>query len=208
MFFFVFLHRLGCEPFVLLLGCFQSLPLFEFLSAPFPPSISSLTNFLKDAGVPFENAISGYQDIDETMPIYNDQIGVFSFPVQAPQDCVTRDDETAIDQLKLWIAYYRHWCEHKPSITVSVRDDEWMSVAAWVYNHFDEMSGISFLPYDGGKYVQAPYEKISKVQYEELLKKTPTTIDWSLMSKYEQEDETKSSQEFACTADVCEVVDI
>ena len=168
----------------------------------------SLTNFLKDAGVPFENAISGYQDIDETMPIYNDQIGVFSFPVQAPQDCVTRDDETAIDQLKLWIAYYRHWCEHKPSITVSVRDDEWMSVAAWVYNHFDEMSGISFLPYDGGKYVQAPYEKISKVQYEELLKKTPTTIDWSLMSKYEQEDETKSSQEFACTADVCEVVDI
>jgi len=169
----------------------------------------SLTKFLREkAGVSFEYAISGYQDIDETKPIYNENLGVFSFPVQAPINSVTRDDENAIDQLKLWLSYYRHWCEHKPSITVSVRDDEWLNVAAWVYDHFDEMSGISFLPYDGGKYVQAPYEKIEKEEYEELLAKTPTTIDWTLLSTYEVEDETKSSQEFACTADVCEIVDI
>ena len=169
----------------------------------------NLTKFLREkAGVPFEYAISGYQDIDETKPIYNENLGVFSFPVQAPANSVTRDDETAIDQLKLWLYYYRYWCEHKPSITVSIRDDEWLKVAAWVYDHFDEMSGISFLPYDGGKYVQAPYEKIGKEEYDELLAKTPSTIDWELLSTYEVEDETKSSQSFACTADVCEIVDI
>jgi ribonucleoside-diphosphate reductase alpha chain len=169
----------------------------------------NLTKFLREkAGVPFEYAISGYQDIDETKPIYNENLGVFSFPVEAPANSVTRDDETAIDQLKLWLYYYRYWCEHKPSITVSIRDDEWLKVAAWVYDHFDEMSGISFLPYDGGKYVQAPYEKIGKEEYDELLAKTPTTIDWELLSTYEVEDETKSSQSFACTADVCEIVDI
>jgi len=169
----------------------------------------NLTKFLREkAGVPFEYAISGYQDIDETKPIYNENLGVFSFPVQAPANSVTRDDETAIDQLKLWLYYYRYWCEHKPSITVSIRDDEWLKVAAWVYDHFDEMSGISFLPYDGGKYVQAPYEKIEKEEYDELLAKTPSTIDWGLLSTYEVEDETKSSQSFACTADVCEIVDI
>ena len=169
----------------------------------------NLTKFLREkAGVPFEYAISGYQDIDETKPIYNENLGVFSFPVQAPANSVTRDDETAIDQLKLWLYYYRYWCEHKPSITVSIRDDEWLKVAAWVYDHFDEMSGISFLPYDGGKYVQAPYEKIGKEEYDELLTKTPSTIDWGLLSTYEVEDETKSSQSFACTADVCEIVDI
>jgi len=169
----------------------------------------SLTQFLRDeAGVPFEYAISGYQDIDETMPIYNENLGVFSFPVKAPVNSVTRDDENAIDQLELWLCYYRYWCEHKPSITVSIREDEWLKVAAWVYDHFDEMSGISFLPYDGGKYVQAPYEKIEEEEYDALLAKTPTTIDWSLLSKYEVEDETKSSQSFACTADACEIVDI
>jgi ribonucleoside-triphosphate reductase (thioredoxin) len=169
----------------------------------------SLTQFLRDeAGVPFEYAISGYQDIDETIPIYNENLGVFSFPVKAPVNSVTRDDENAIDQLELWLCYYRYWCEHKPSITVSIREDEWLKVAAWVYDHFDEMSGISFLPYDGGKYVQAPYEKIEEEEYDALLAKTPTTIDWSLLSKYEVEDETKSSQSFACTADACEIVDI
>jgi ribonucleoside-triphosphate reductase (thioredoxin) len=169
----------------------------------------SLTKFLREkASVPFEYAISGYQDMDETKPIYNDQIGVFSFPIKAPDKSITRDDEVAIDQLKLWLCYYRYWCEHKPSVTVTVRENEWLSVAAWVYDHFDEMSGISFLPYDGGKYVQAPYEKIEKAEYDNLNKKTPTTIDWSLLSQYEIEDETKSSQSFACTADFCEVVDI
>jgi ribonucleoside-diphosphate reductase alpha chain len=169
----------------------------------------SLTQFLRDeAGVPFEYAISGYQDIDETIPIYNENLGVFSFPVKAPVNSVTRDDENAIDQLELWLCYYRYWCEHKPSITVSIREDEWLKVAAWVYDHFDEMSGISFLPYDGGKYVQAPYEKIEEEEYYALLAKTPNTIDWSLLSKYEVEDETKSSQSFACTADACEIVDI
>ena len=167
-----------------------------------------LTQFLRDSNITFEHAISGFEDLDQTKPIYNNNIGVFSFPINAPKNCVTRDDEAAIDQLKLWLSYYRHWCEHKPSITVTVREEEWMTVAAWVYEHFDEMSGISFLPYDGGKYTQAPYEAVNEVEYQNLLKNTPTTIDWSALSQYEKEDQTKSSQEFACTSDFCEVVDI
>jgi len=167
-----------------------------------------LTQFLRDSGISFEHAINGFEDIDQKKPIYNDNMGVFAFPIKSPENCVTRDDETAIDQLKLWLSYYRYWCEHKPSITVTVREDEWMTVAAWVYDHFEEMSGISFLPYDGGKYTQAPYEAVNKEAYNQLLKNTPTQIEWSALSQYEKEDETKSSQEFACTSDYCEVVDI
>ena len=167
-----------------------------------------LTQFLRDSGISFEHAINGFEDIDQKKPIYNDNMGVFSFPIKSPDNCVTRDDEVAIDQLKLWLSYYRYWCEHKPSVTVTVREDEWLTVAAWVYEHFDEMSGISFLPYDGGKYTQAPYEAIDKKTYDQLLKSTPTQIEWSALSQYEKEDETKSSQEFACTSDYCEVVDI
>ena len=167
-----------------------------------------LTQFLRDSGVSFEHAINGFEDAEQKKPIYNDNMGVFAFPIKSPDNCVTRDDEVAIDQLKLWLSYYRYWCEHKPSVTVTVREDEWLTVAAWVYEHFDEMSGISFLPYDGGKYTQAPYEAVDKQTYEQLLKNTPTQIEWSALSQYEKEDETKSSQEFACTSDFCEVVDI
>tara|TARA_Y100001951_G_scaffold51823_1_gene40951 strand:- start:290 stop:664 length:375 start_codon:yes stop_codon:yes gene_type:complete len=121
---------------------------------------------------------------------------------------MTRDDMTAIDQLETWLMYQRYWCEHKPSVTISVRDDEWLDVGAFVYKHFDEMSGVSFLPHSDHTYQQAPYQDCSKEEYEELLKTMPKKIDWNKLSEYEQEDNTKSSQTFACSGDVCEVVDI
>jgi ribonucleoside-diphosphate reductase alpha chain len=115
---------------------------------------------------------------------------------------------TAIEQLETWIMYQRYWCEHKPSVTISVRDDEWLEVGAFVYKHFDEMSGVSFLPHSDHTYQQAPYQDCSKEEYKELLKTMPKKIDWTKLSEYEQEDNTKSSQTFACSGDVCEVVDI
>tara|TARA_Y100001978_G_scaffold7067_1_gene6002 strand:- start:980 stop:1354 length:375 start_codon:yes stop_codon:yes gene_type:complete len=121
---------------------------------------------------------------------------------------MTRDDMTAIDQLETWLMYQRYWCEHKPSVTISVRDDEWLDVGAFVYKHFDEMSGVSFLPHSDHTYQQAPYQDCSKEEYEDLLKTMPKKIDWNTLSEYEQEDNTKSSQTFACSGDVCEVVDI
>ena len=138
----------------------------------------------------------------------SDSTTVFSFPVRSPEDAVTRNDMTAIEQLETWLTYQRHWCEHKPSVTISVRDDEWLDVGAFVYKHFDEMSGVSFLPHSDHTYQQAPYQDCSKEEYEDLLSTMPKKIDWSLLSEYEQEDNTKSSQTFACSGDVCEVVDI
>jgi ribonucleoside-diphosphate reductase alpha chain len=138
----------------------------------------------------------------------SDSTTVFSFPVQAPERATTRNDMTAIEQLETWLTYQRHWCEHKPSVTISVRDDEWLEVGAFVYKHFDEMSGVSFLPHSDHTYQQAPYQDCSKEEYKELLKTMPKKIDWTKLSGYEQEDNTKSSQTFACSGDVCEVVDI
>jgi ribonucleoside-diphosphate reductase alpha chain len=151
--------------------------------------------------------------IDQKVPnepcvFKGDTTTVFSFPVKSPDDAVTRNDMTAIEQLETWLMYQRHWCEHKPSVTISVRDDEWLDVGAFVYKHFDEMSGVSFLPHSDHTYQQAPYQDCSKHDYEMLLSCMPESIDWSKLSEYEQEDNTKSSQTFACTGDVCEVVDI
>jgi len=137
-----------------------------------------------------------------------DTTTVFSFPVKAPEGAITRKDMTAIEQLETWLMYQRHWCEHKPSVTVSVDDDEWMDVGAFVYKHFDEMSGVSFLPYDGGTYQQAPYQKCSKEDYEDLLSKSPTSIDWSKLGEYEAEDNTSGMQSLACSSDGCEIVDL
>jgi len=137
-----------------------------------------------------------------------DTTTVFSFPVKAPEGAITRKNLTAIDQLELWLTYQRFWCEHKPSITVNVRNDEWLEVGAWVYKHFDEVSGISFLPYSDHTYQQAPYQEISKATYEEALAVMPTKIDWSLLSEFEKKDNTVSSQTYACTGDTCEIVDI
>jgi len=156
-----------------------------------------LTQFMKDSGVPNEP--------DAMKP---DATTVFSFPVKSPKGAITRNDLSAIEQLNLWLTYQRHWCEHKPSITVTVRDEEWLEVGAWVYKYFDEVSGISFLPHSDHSYKQAPYQEISEREYINALSLMPEKIDWSLLSSYEKEDTTKSSQTFACTGEVCEIVDI
>ncbi len=154
----------------------------------------SLTTFLIDSGVPYEP--------DVMKP---DSMVVFSFPQKSPTKVTTL---TAIEHLELWLAYQENWCEHKPSITVSVAEDEWMDVGAWVYKHFNEVSGISFLPKSDHTYRQAPYEEITKNEYDALVKASPKSITWARLSEYELEDNTESSQTFACTSDSCEVVDI
>jgi len=156
-----------------------------------------ITQFLKDTGIPTED------DVMKPNDTY-----VFSFPVKAPKYAITRDKLTAIQQLEVWLTYQRHWCEHKPSITVSVKEDEWMEVGAWVYKHFDEVSGISFLPYSEHTYVQAPYQEVTKEQYEEMLDKMPKSIDWTALSLYELEDTTTGTQALACVSGECEIVDI
>ena len=156
-----------------------------------------LTEFMKAQGIPNEP--------DVMKP---DATTVFSFPMQSPMGAVHTADMTALDQLEMWLMYQRHWCEHKPSVTCTVRDDEWLEVGAFVYKYFDEMSGVSFLPHSDHTYQQAPYQDCTKQEYQALLKQMPKAIDWSLLSDYEKEDGTSSSQTFACTGDVCEVVDI
>ena len=156
-----------------------------------------LTKFMKDQGIPNEPEINK-----------PDSTTVFSFPVKAPQGAITRNDMTAIEQLDMWLTYQRHWCEHKPSVTITVRDEEWMEVGAFVYKHFDEMSGVSFLPHSDHTYQQAPYQDCGKHDYETLKSLMPEKIDWSKLSEYEQEDNTLAMQTMACSGDVCEVVDI
>jgi ribonucleoside-diphosphate reductase alpha chain len=149
-------------------------------------------NHLKGQGVPVEDDLAA-----------KESTAIFSFPIKAPDGAICRKDRTAIEQLELWLIYQRHWCEHKPSVTISVKDDEWMEVGAWVYKHFDEISGISFLPYSNHTYQQAPYEEINKEQYEQLLTSIPTVIDWS--SLVEEEDNTEGTQTLACSGGSCEL---
>jgi ribonucleoside-triphosphate reductase len=156
-----------------------------------------LTQFMKDKGVPNEPCV-----------MKGDTTTVFSFPIKSPEGAVTRNDMTAIEQLETWLTYQRHWCEHKPSVTISVRDSEWMEVGAFVYKHFDEMSGVSFLPHSDHTYQQAPYQDCTKEQYEDLLLTMPKSIDWSELSQYESEDNTAGSQTMACSGDTCEIVDL
>ena len=151
-----------------------------------------LTKFMKDKGVPWEP--------DVMKP---DSTTVFSFPMKAPKGAVVRDDIDAIKHLELWAVYQESFCEHKPSVTINVREDEWMKVGAWVYDHFDEMSGVSFLPHDGGSYRQAPYEEISKDLYEAMLPSIPTSLDWD--SLVEMDDNVEGVQTLACTAGGCEI---
>ena len=155
-----------------------------------------LCQMMIDMGFPHEPCV---MKPDHTM--------VFSFPMKA-EGSVTRNDLTAIEHLELWLTYQRHWCEHKPSITITVREHEWMEVGAWVYKHFDEISGISFLPHSDHSYRQAPYQDCSKEEYEKALSQMPENVDWSLLSQYEKEDNTKGTQTFACSGDKCEVVDL
>jgi ribonucleoside-triphosphate reductase (thioredoxin) len=156
-----------------------------------------LTQFLVSQGIPAEP--------DVMKP---DSTTVFSFPMKSPSNAVTRTGMTAIEQLELWLTYQRHYCEHKPSVTISVKENEWMDVGAWVYKHFDEVSGISFLPFSEHTYQQAPYQDIDAEQYAEFKKKMPKKVDWSKLSDFEKEDTTSGGRELACTAGVCEIVDI
>lgn len=155
-----------------------------------------LCQMMMDKGFPAEP--------DVTKP---DHVMVFSFPMKAVGS-VTRNDMSALDHLELWLTYQKYWCEHKPSITVTVREEEWMEVGAWVYKHFDEVSGISFLPHSDHSYRQAPYQDCTKEEYEALLLKIPTNVDWSELKNYEKVDTTTGTQTFACTGDKCEVVDL
>ena len=156
-----------------------------------------ITKFMKAQGFPSEP--------DVTKPNHTT---VFSFPMASPENAVCRKDMTALEQLELWKVYAQNWCEHKPSVTISVKEDEWVDTAAWVYENFDEISGISFLPFSDHTYKQAPYQDCTEQEYEEMMGKMPKNVDWSKLSEYEQKDFTVASQELACSAGVCEVVDL
>jgi len=153
-----------------------------------------LAQLMRDANFPVED--------DVMKP---DNTYVFSFPMKAPDQAIFRNDRTAIEQLEHWLTYQRHWCEHKPSVTIYVRDGEWQEVGAWVYKHFDEMSGVSFLPHSDHTYRQAPYQEIDEQEYNEWLAKMPKEIPWDKLADYENTDQTIGSQELACTGNQCEL---
>jgi ribonucleoside-diphosphate reductase alpha chain len=157
-----------------------------------------LTQFLIESGV--------HNERDMMKP---DSTTVFSFPMKSPDGAVTRTQMTAIEQLELWKTYALHWCEHKPSVTITVKENEWMEVGAWVYENFDVASGVSFLPHSDHTYQQAPYQDIDRDEYLEW-KATydNVVIDWEKLTDFEKEDNTSGSRELACTAGVCEVVDL
>ena len=140
---------------------------------------------------------------DVTKP---DHTTVFSFPMKSPNGAVCRTDMTALEQLNLWKTYADSWCEHKPSVTITVKEQEWVDVASWVYENFDSISGISFLPFSEHVYRQAPYQDCTEQEYKEALKTMPKNVDWAELSKYESQDYTVASQELACTAGGCEVI--
>ena len=156
-----------------------------------------LSQFLIDQGIPHE---------DDLMQPENTV--VFSFPMKSPTKAVLREDLSAITQLENWKNYQEHWCEHKPSVTISVKEDEWFEVGSWVYNNFKDVAGVSFLPHSDHTYKQAPYQDITKEEYDALSKKMPRNVDWTLLSNYEREDNTTGTQELACNAGACEIVDI
>lgn len=156
-----------------------------------------LTQFMQDQGIPCEPCA-----MKPTSTV------VFSFPMKAPTGAVVTSDLTAIEQLETWLTYQRSWCEHKPSVTINVRGDEWIEVGAFVYKHFDEMSGVSFLPYNEHTYQQAPYQEVDKDTYEKALANMPKSIDWAKLSEYELEDTTSGSQTMACVSGACEIVDL
>ena len=153
-----------------------------------------LTKMMVDMGFPAEDDVMKPHDTT-----------VFSFPIKCSPDAVFRQDMTAIEQLELWKTYQVHWCEHKPSVTISVKEEEWIEVGAWVYKNFDLMSGVSFLPYSEHTYKQAPYQDCTLIEYSELVKKMPTEVNWSKLSDYEKTDMTIGSQELACSAGSCEI---
>ena len=153
-----------------------------------------LTKMMIDMGFPAEDDVMKPNDTT-----------VFSFPIKCSEDAVFRQDMNAIEQLELWKLYQEHWCEHKPSVTISVKEEEWFEVGAWVYKNFDLMSGVSFLPYSEHTYKQAPYQDCDEKDYEKLLNKMPVNVDWTKLSDYETSDMTVGSQELACSSGSCEI---
>lgn len=156
-----------------------------------------LTKFMIDQGVPSEPCV-----------MKPETTTVFSFPMMSPKGSRLRDDLSAIDQLNIWLIYQEHWCEHKPSITVTVREEEWIDVGAFVFKHFDKMSGVSFLPHSDHVYQQAPYQECTEDEYNDMLSKVKSRINWSKLKDYEKNDTTSGSQTMACSGDSCEIVDI
>lgn len=153
-----------------------------------------LAKFMVEKGFPVED--------DVTKP---DHTYVFSFPMKGPKEAVYRDDRTAIEQLEHWLVYQRHWCEHKPSVTIYVKEHEWPVVGAWVWEHLDEVSGVSFLPHSDHVYRQAPYQEITEEAYHKWQNEMPVDVDWSQLAEYEKEDYTIGSQELACVGGQCEI---
>lgn len=157
-----------------------------------------ITQFLKDQGVYSEPCV-----------MKGGTTTVFYFPIKSPENSLTRDKQTSIEALELWKTLQDNWCEHKPSATINVREDEWMEVGSWVYKNFDNLSGVAFLPHDGGTYKQAPYQEVTKEEYEAwIAEHPPVEVNWDDLRFYEQEDNTTGSQELACSAGGCEVTDI
>ncbi len=154
-----------------------------------------LTKMMTDMGFPVED--------DVMNPSHT---SVFSFPIKVEKGAIFRTDMDAIEQLEMWLTYQKYWCEHKPSVTITVKEPEWMEVGAWVYKHFDYMSGISFLPFSDHAYKQAPYQDTTEEEYNALVAKMPTNIDWSKLAEYEKTDMTVGSQELACSAGGCEIL--
>jgi ribonucleoside-diphosphate reductase alpha chain len=152
-----------------------------------------ISQFLIDSGIPYEK--------DQR----NGSAYVFSFPQKSPSDSIVRTDISAIESLEVWKHFQENWCEHKPSVTISVKEDEWLDVASWCYRNFDILSGVSFLPFDPTEYPQAPYQTLTEEEYNEWVKKMPASIDWSRLTEYEREDHTAGSFELACVAGVCEI---
>lgn len=153
-----------------------------------------LTQFMKDQGIPWEPCA-----------VRPESTTIFSFPIKAPDGAVTRKDISAIDHLNLWALYNKYWAEHQVSITVNVREEEWVGVAGWVYDNFNSITGVSFLPYDTGSYKQAPFQECSEQEYLDMLSKMPVSLDWSLLSEYEKEDATEGARELACAGGSCEI---
>ncbi len=157
-----------------------------------------ITQFLKDQGV-----------YNEPCVLKGDSTTVFYFPIKSPEGALTRHGQTAIEALELWKTLQDNWCEHKPSATVNVREEEWPDVGAWVYRNFDTLSGVAFLPYDGGSYKQAPYQEVTEEEYNKWIEEhPPVVVDWSKLKDYETFDTTTGSQELACTGGACDVTDL
>ena len=153
-----------------------------------------IAKFMVDKGFPYEP--------DVTKP---DQTLVFQFPVKSPKDSITRTDKTAVEQLELWMVYKDEFCDHNPSCTINVKEKEWPKVGGWVFDHFDKISGVAFLPSSDHSYKQAPYQVCTKEEYNDRKKKMPKNVDWTGVGDYETTDNIEGSQTLACTGNTCEI---